>query len=146
MNFEGLIPVIHCQRIEQTLEFYQQALRYIIISKTETDTGLQWAYIKSDNTFLMLQKSTNSTDVSQRLTSDYSPPKAQKTTQNLAQSSSIVLHYYTADVSAQRQFMAAKGIKVGQLEDTAYHIRQFFVEDPEGNKIVIGQDIKNQLS
>jgi len=138
MNFEGLIPIIQCQHIEQTLEFYQQALRYIIISKTETDTGLQWAYIKSDNTFLMLQKSTNATGASQDKTSNSTPLTSQ--------SNNIILHYYTADVSAQRQFMAAKGIKVGQLEDTAYHIRQFFVEDPEGNKIVIGQDIKNQLS
>ncbi len=126
MNFEGLIPVIQCSKIEQTLEFYQQAFRYIIISKTQTDTGLQWAYIKSDNTYLMLQKITRA---KQPLSSE-----------------NIVLHFYTGDVSAQRQFMAAKGIKVGQLEDTAYHIRQFFVEDPEGNKIVIGQDIKNLLS
>jgi len=126
MNFEGLIPVIQCQYIEQTLAFYQQALRYIVISKTETDAGLQWAYIKSDNTFLMLQ---NNPDLSAR-----------------SQATNIVLHFYTRDVSAQRQFMAAKGIKVGQLEDTAYHIRQYFVNDPEGNKIVIGQDIKNQLS
>jgi len=125
MNFEGLIPVIQCQHIEQTLEFYQQALRYIVISKTQTDAGLQWAYIKSDNTYLMLQKNSNSREQSQ--------------------SANIVLHFYTSDVSAQRQFMAAKGIKVGQLEDTAYYIRQFFVNDPEGNKIAIGQDIKNQL-
>ncbi len=122
MNFEGLIPVIQCQHIEQTLEFYQQALRYIIVSKTQTDSGLQWAYIKSDNTYLMLQKSTQS------VKQDHFD--------------NIILHYYTSDVSAQRQFMAAKGINVGQLEDTAYHIRQFNVEDPEGNKIVVGQDIK----
>ncbi len=122
MNFEGLIPVIQCRHIEQTLAFYQQAFRYIIISKTETEAGLQWAYIKSDNTFLMLQKNTNLNERSK--------------------SGNILLHYYTGDVSAQHQFMAAKGIKVGHLEDTAYHVRQFFVEDPEGNKIAIGQDIK----
>jgi len=142
MNFEGLIPVIQCQYIEQTLEFYQQALRYIVISKTETDAGLQWAYIKSDNTFLMLQKNTNFIESSH----DSIRELSRELSQGSHQAANIILHYYTCDVSAQRQFMAAKGIKVGQLEDTAYHIRQFFVEDPEGNKIVIGQDIKNQLS
>ena len=150
MNFEGLIPVIQCQHIEQTLEFYQQALRYIIISKTETDAGLQWAYIKSDNTFLMLQKNTNSIDSSQQSFQELSQELSHELSHELSRGSyhaaNIILHYYTRDVSAQRQFMAAKGIMVGQLEDTAYHIRQFFVEDPEGNKIVIGQDIKNQLS
>ena len=124
MKFEGLIPVIQCAHIEKTLEFYQQALRYIIVNKTESDTGLQWAYIKSDNTYLMLQKNT---EISSR---DQRQP--------------IVLHYFTSDISAQHQFMTAKGINVGQIEDTAYHIRQFFIEDPEGNKIAIGQNIKNK--
>ena len=122
MKFEGLIPVLQCLNIEKTLDFYQQALRYIIINKTETDTGLQWAYIKSDNTYLMLQKSFDSL--------------------NQNHSEKIILHYYTTDITAQHQFMAARGINVGQIEDTAYHIRQFYIEDPEGNKIAIGQDIK----
>jgi len=122
MKFEGLIPVLQCLNIEKTLDFYQKALRYIIINKTETDTGLQWAYIKSDNTYLMLQKSPASL--------------------NQNHSEKIILHYYTTDITAQHQFMAARGINVGQIEDTAYHIRQFYIEDPEGNKIAIGQDIK----
>ncbi len=125
MNFEGLIPVIQCRHIQATLDFYQQALRYIIVNKTQTDAGLQWAYIKSDNTYLMLQKNT--------------------LTETVAHSENIILHYFTADVAAQHQFMAAKGIKVGQLEDTAYHVRQFYIKDPEGNNIAIGQNIKNEL-
>lgn len=123
MNFEGLIPVIQCRNINKTLDFYQLALRYIVISKTETDEGLQWAYIKSDNTYLMLQKNTSLVD--------------QPHLDN------IILHYYTSDVTAQHQFMTARGVKVGQLEDTAYHVRQFYIEDPEGNKIAVGQDIKS---
>jgi catechol 2,3-dioxygenase-like lactoylglutathione lyase family enzyme len=125
MNFDGLIPVIQCQQIDKTLEFYQQALRYIVVTKTETDKGLQWAYIKSDNTYLMLQKV-------QHLESHL-------------QSNNIILHFYTSDVTAQHQFMAAKGVKVGQLEDTAYHVKQYVIQDPEGNRISIGQSIKNKL-
>jgi len=121
MKFEGLIPVIQCRHIEQTLDFYQQYLRYIIIKKTVTENALQWAYLKSDNTFLMLQKSCEQ--------------KAKNTC-----SGNILLHYYTSDVTAQHQFMTAKGIKVGEIENTAYHMRQFFVEDPEGNFIAIGQN------
>lgn len=124
MHFEGLVPVIQCKHIEKTLEFYQQALRYIIVNKTESDTGLQWAYIKSDNTYLMLQKNTEIA--------------------SHGHSNPIVLHYFTSDISAQHQFMTARGFKVGQIEDTAYHVRQFFLVDPEGNKVAIGQDIKNK--
>lgn len=123
MNFEGLVPVLQCQQIEQTLAFYQQALRHIIIRKTETEDGLQWAYLKSDNTFLMLQKSSNSG-------------------KNQPDSGNIHLHYYTSDVTAQHQYMTARGIKVGVLETTAYHMKQFIVIDPEGNRITIGQNIK----
>lgn len=124
MKFEGLIPVIKCNNIEQTLSFYQQALRYIVINKTETEEGLQWVYLKSDNTFLMLQKVDNITTKHMNY-------------------GNILLHYYTNDVTAQHQFITAKGYKTGQIEETPYHIRQFFLEDPEGNVIAIGQDIKN---
>lgn len=125
MKFEGLIPVIQCQHIEQTLEFYQQILRYIVIKKTETDEGLQWAYLKSDNTFIMLQKSDKS-EIKQPC------------------SGNILLHYYTSDVTAQHHYMTAKGIRVGEIENTAYHVKQFFIEDPEGNTIAIGQDTGRQ--
>lgn len=123
MKFEGLIPVIQCGNIEHTLEFYQQALRYIIIKQTIVDGELQWCHLKSDNTYIMLQQS-NRSGINQR------------------NSGNIVLHYYTLDITAQHQFMTAKGINVGQIEDTSYHMRQFFVDDPEGNTIVIGQNMK----
>jgi len=128
MEFQGLIPVIQCEQIDNTLNFYQQAFRYIIINKTTTDEGLQWAHLKSDNTFLMLQK------------------KAAKCDQvNLKEltSGNIVLHYYTSDIAAQHRFMTAKGIKVGEIENTPYHISQFFTQDPEGNVIAVGQETKS---
>lgn len=123
MNFEGLIPVIQCQKIQKTLEFYQQALRYIVIKKTENESGLQWAYLKSDNTFLMLQKIDD-------------------TAANKVNSGNIILHYYTPDITSQHQFMTARGISVGDIENTPYHVRRFFVIDPEGNTISIGQNSK----
>ncbi len=123
MNFDGLIPVILCHHIEKTLAFYQNAFRYIIISKTETEKGLQWVHIKSDNTFLMLQKISEDID-------------------NHQSAGNFTLHYYTSDVTAQHNFMTARGIKTGELEDTAYHIRQFKVQDPEGNTLSIGQRIE----
>lgn len=121
MNFDGLIPVILCEHIEQTLAFYQQAFRYIIIKQTTTDDGLQWAHIKSDNTYLMLQRN--------------------QTAKSASKITGIIsLHYYTSDITAQHRFMTARGIKVGEIEITPYYMSQFCVEDPEGNIITIGQD------
>jgi len=125
MEFQGLIPVIQCDHIDETLNFYQQAFRYIIINKTITDEGLQWAHLKSDNTYLMLQKKTSFCD---------------GVNHKELTSGNIVLHYYTSDITAQHRFMTAKGIKVGEIENTPYHISQFYTQDPEGNVIAVGQD------
>ncbi len=123
MELKGLVPVINCQQIDKTLDFYQQAFRYIILRKTETDEGLQWVYLKSDNTFLMLQN------------------QSQLGT-NQAGSGNIMLHYYTSDITAQHQFMTARGINAGPVQDTGYDMKQFYVTDPEGNRISIGQNRK----
>ncbi len=121
MQFEGLIPVLICQQIENTLAFYQQAFRYIIIQQSQDDQGrLHWAHLKSDNTTLMLQRCADT-------------PAAQP------QAGNIMLHYYTSDVLSQQRYMRARGIMVGEIEVTPYDIRQFHVTDPEGNLISVGQ-------
>lgn len=121
MQFEGLIPVLICQQIENTLAFYQQAFRYIIIQQSQDDQGrLHWAHLKSDNTTLMLQRCADA------------PAAA-------SQAGNIMLHYYTSDVLSQQRYMRARGIMVGEIETTPYDMRQFHVTDPEGNLISIGQ-------
>jgi|GEM_PF-1447252 len=121
MQFEGLIPVLICQQIEKTLAFYQQAFRYIIIQQSQDEQGrLHWAHLKSDNTTLMLQRHTG----------DHAAQ---------TQAGNIMLHYYTSDILAQQRYMRAKGIVVGEIETTPYDMQQFYVIDPEGNKLSIGQ-------
>ena len=121
MQFEGLIPVLICQQIENTLAFYQQALRYIIIHKNLDAQGqLHWAHLKSDNTTLMLQRHTG----------DHATQ---------GQAGNIMLHYYTSDILAQQRYMRARGIVVGEIETTPYDMKQFHVTDPEGNLLSIGQ-------
>lgn len=127
MNFDGLIPVIQCHHIEKTLDFYQRAFRYIIISKTESENDLVWAHIRSDNTRLMLQKA---------------PDITAGTTLEAQSSGNFTLHYYTSDVVAQHQFMTARGFSVGKMYDTPYYIRQFSIVDPEGNTLTVGQEIQ----
>ncbi len=125
MQLKGLVPVIYCQHIEQTLEFYQQAFRYIVLRKTETEEGLQWAYLKSDNTYLMLQK-------------------LQQLDANRVDSGNILLHYYTSDITVLHQFITARGIQAGPIEITDYGMSQFYVTDPEGNRISIGQNERTE--
>jgi len=121
MQFEGLVPVLICQQIESTLAFYQKAFRYIIIQQSQDAQGrLHWAHLKSDNTALMLQRCTGE-------------PAAESRAGN------IMLHYYTSDILAQQRYMRANGIVVGEIETTPYDMKQFYVTDPEGNQLSIGQ-------
>ena len=121
MHFQATVPVILCHNIEATLEFYQQAFRYILIDKTITQQGMVWAYLKSDNCYLMLKKS------------EHSNPK------QVTENDSVMLYYYTDDVEAQHRFMTAKGFPVSPLHASDYNMKEFFLVDPEGNKLGIGQ-------
>lgn len=125
MQFEGLIPVLICQQIETTLAFYQKAFRYIIIQQSHDAQGrLHWAHLKSDNTTLMLQRRTDD-------------PISQ------TQAGNIMLHYYTSDILAQQRYMRVNGIEVGEIETTPYDMKQFYVTDPEGNLLSIGQRVED---
>ena len=121
MKLEGLIPVIHCTEIEPLLDFYQQAFRYIVINKTPGPDGLQWVHLKSDNTYLMLRRD------------------ADENRQQHNNAGNILLYYYTDDVEAQYRFMQAKGFQLSPLSTTAYGMQEFFLNDPAGNRLAVGQ-------
>lgn len=122
MKLQRLIPVIHCQRIEETLAFYQQALGYVILKREKNAQGrLHWVYIKSDNTELMLTKR-----------SDNNP-------ENPAKSDIITLYYYTDDVEARYRYLLAKGLQPGAITTSDYGMRETLIYDPEGNRLLIGE-------
>lgn len=125
MKFQGLIPVLRCEHIEQTLEFYQQALRYIIINKREADNGLEWVHLKSDNTFIMLTRQVNNKP------------------DEITNKEKIMIYYYTDDVEAQKQYLQAKGFDSSPVIKTDFGMKEFFLKDPEGNTLAVGQTIKN---
>ena len=49
------IPVLNCHSIEETLAFYQQILRFVIVSKRESNNELQWVHIMNGDITMMLQ-------------------------------------------------------------------------------------------
>jgi len=58
MQLTGSVPVLGCNDIEETLNFYQQALQFIIVKQRKSEHGVEWVYLKPSNTFLMLEKHT----------------------------------------------------------------------------------------
>ena len=118
MRLTGSVPIINCSDIEHSLSFYQQALQFVVLNKRTGDAGLEWVYLQSGDTLLMLEAS----DVSS---------SADTNTFNR-------LYFYTDDVEAMRHLLQAKGFEVSPLSNTAY-MQEFNIVDPDGNCLTIGQ-------
>ena len=118
MRLTGSVPIINCSDIERSLSFYQQALQFVVLSKRSGDAGLEWAYLQSGDTLLMLEagnvSGSNDTNTFNRL------------------------YFYTDDVEAMRHLLHAKGFDVSPLRNTAY-MQEFDIVDPDGNRLTIGQ-------
>jgi len=124
MRLLGSVPVIGCTDVEQSLDFYQQALQFIVLNKRVGDEGLEWVHLQSGDTLLMLEKSSEANT-------------QQAPTRNR-------LYLYTDDVSSMRHFLKAKGYDVSPILKTAY-MEEFDLVDPDGQRLSIGQRIKQSL-
>ncbi len=123
MRLLGSVPVLACSDVEQSLDFYQQALQFIVLNKRIGDEGLEWVYLQSGDTLLMLEKSVENI-------------KHQAEARNR-------LYLYTDDVVAIRHFLQAKGFQVSPMSRTAY-MEEFDLHDPDGQKLTIGQQNKER--
>jgi len=115
------IPVLHCQSIETTLEFYQRILHFVIVKKRNQDDKLSWVHIMHGETTLMLQAVANVsiTEVS-----------AQK---------KISLYFFVDNIEDLQHLIKAKNSACSEIVVSEYSMKEFTLLDPEGNNIIIGQ-------
>lgn len=125
MHLTGMVPLLYCESVEDCLAFYQQALNFIVISQRESDRGLEWVYLMSGNSCLMLFK--NST-LQQEPTKTNAP----------------ILYFYTDEVDALHQYLKAKGFAPSPLNTTSFGMREFEIIDPHGHRLGIGQKIQDR--
>ena len=120
MRLLGSVPVLNCADIERSLEFYQQALQFVVLNKRLGEHGLEWVYLQSGDTLIMLeQRSAHSADNSESLNR---------------------LYLYTDDVSAMHHYLKAKGYDVSPIIKTAY-MQEFNLCDPDGQRLTLGQQV-----
>ena len=122
MRLLGSVPVLSCSDVEHSLQFYQQALQFIVLNKRVGDNGLEWVYLQSGDTLLMLEKS---------MRNEGHKPVAHGR-----------LYFYTDDVSTMRHYLKARGYEVGPMLKTAY-MEEFDLVDPDGQRLTIGQQLKH---
>ena len=120
MQLTGSVPVLGCKNIEETLSFYQQALQFIIVNQRKSEQELEWVYLKSGNTLLMLENC--------------------KTNERAGGSR---IYIYTDDAPALHHFLKAKGYAPNELTTTNYGMQEFDLNDPEGHSLTIGQESSN---
>jgi hypothetical protein len=120
MRLLGSISVLGCTDVEHSLGFYQHALQFIVLNKRIGDDGLEWVYLQSGDTLLMLEKNVEA--------GSQSPGRNR-------------LYLYTDDVSSMRHFLKAKGYDVSPMLKTDY-MEEFDLYDPDGYRLTIGQQNK----
>ncbi len=122
MSILSGIPVLNCQSIDATLNFYQQALQFVVVKKREVEGELQWVHLMNGSTTLMLQR------VSQQ-----SSPSEKATLR------SILLYFYVNDINKISHFLKVKYNISAGVTSTAYKMLECNISDPEGNQITLGQ-------
>jgi uncharacterized glyoxalase superfamily protein PhnB len=120
MQLTGSVPVLGCNHIEETLDFYQQALQFIVVNQRGSDEGPEWVYLKSGKTLLMLE--------ALQANKVHNPGGSR-------------IYLYTNDASALHHFLNAKGYSTGELKTTDYGMQEFDIKDPEGHYLTIGQPL-----
>lgn len=116
-------PILNCQSIEKTLDFYQKILQFVVVKKREANDAPTWVHLMNGNTTLMLQSiETNSA------TKNHS-------TQNIS------LYFFINNISELHHYIKVNYSSVSEIVATDYQVMEFSLRDPEGNEVTVGQSV-----
>jgi len=129
MKLMQLVPMLNVSNIEASLEFYQNALDFEIVSPKEIVTEWRWATIRSGNTQLMLSESCTDLGLNKNIEvqTDSTWPS--------------IFYFYPDDVNNIYKKIRNKGFKTTDLEKTVYGMTEFSMRDPDGHLLSFGQDV-----
>ena len=115
MKMNRLIPMLPVKSMPASVEFYQKL--GFSVERRNDDWG--WAMLRFDECRLMVDQSIN-------LHRD-APRQS-------------VLYLYADNIVAYHQQVRKNGLVVPDLEVTFYGLTEFRLEDPDGNRLWIGQN------
>ena len=119
MKLTGLVPILKCRSVDRSLKFYKDTLQFVEIRTRKGDSGLEWVYLKSDNTYLMLELADDLVDFNEL--------------------TAIRLYFYSDDLNSFYHYMKAKDYAISDIEKTKYGLKQCTFYDPDGHIIQIGE-------
>lgn len=115
MKLNRLIPMLPVKSMPASVEFYQK----LGFSVEKRNDGWRWAMLCLDDCRLMLDESINL------------HPGIPRTS---------VLYLYPEDVREYHEQVRKNGLEIPDLDATFYGMAEFRIQDPDGNRLWIGQD------
>lgn len=115
MKMDRLIPMLPVASVPASIAFYEK----LGFSVERRNDGWGWAMLRFDECRLMVDQSIN-------LHRD-APRQS-------------VVYLYPADIVEYHRQVRKNGLGVPELEVTFYGLTEFRVEDPDGNRLWIGQN------
>ena len=114
MKMNRLIPMLPVRSMPESVAFYQK----LGFSIEQRNDDWRWAMLRFDECRLMLDESISA---------------------HPGMAHSSVLYLYPDDISGFHEQVRRNGLSVPGLEVTFYGMTEFRIEDPDGNRLWIGQ-------
>jgi catechol 2,3-dioxygenase-like lactoylglutathione lyase family enzyme len=115
MKMNRIIPMLPVKNMPASVAFYQK----LGFSVEQRNDGWRWAMLRFDECRLMVDESINGHPGMPRMG---------------------VLYLYPDDVAQYHQQVRNNGIAIPDLETSFYGMTEFRIDDPDGNRLWIGQD------
>ncbi len=116
MKMTRLIPMLPVRSMPKSVNFYCGILGFEVENRND-DWG--WAMLRFDECRLMVDQSINSHPGGVR---------------------DPILYLYPEDIVAYHRQVRENGLAVPELEVTFYGMKEFRIDDPDGNRLWIGQN------
>jgi uncharacterized glyoxalase superfamily protein PhnB len=114
MKLNRLTPMLPVRSMPASVEFYEK----LGFSTEQRDDDWRWAMLRSGECRLMVDESINA------------HPGIPRTS---------VLYLYPDDISEFHKQVRSNGLDAPDLEATFYGMTEFRIDDPDGNRLWIGQ-------
>ncbi len=116
MKMNRLIPMLPVRSMPASVNYYCGMLGFEVETRND-DWG--WAMLRFDECRLMLDQSINAHPASPR---------------------DAILYLYPDDIVEYHNQVRKNGLVVPDLDVTFYGLTEFRIDDPDGNRLWIGQD------
>lgn len=115
MKMNRLIPMLPVKSIRASIEFYQK----LGFSVEKRNDDWRWAMLCFDECRLMVDQSINVHHAASRLG---------------------VIYLYPENIVEYHRQMRANGLEIPDLETTFYGLTEFRLDDPDGNRLWVGEN------